>query len=71
MTTHNYYLNGIKSESGITVVFDSDFFDETMVSFYAPVRYQGKIIGVLRGTYLAEEYLKGMLEQVQKQREQT
>lgn len=59
--THNYYLNGMKGESGITVVFDSDFFDETMVSFYAPVRYQGEIIGVLRGTYLAEEYLKGML----------
>lgn len=32
-----------------------------MVSFYAPVRYQGEIIGVLRGTYLAEEYLKDML----------
>jgi len=59
--THDYYLNGIKGESGITVVFDSDFFDETMVSFYAPVRYQGEVIGVLRGTYLAEEYLKGML----------
>ncbi len=58
---HDYYLNGIKGDSGITVVFDSDFFDETMVSFYAPVYYQGKIIGVLRGTYLAEEYLKDML----------
>ena len=32
-----------------------------MVSFYAPVRYQGEIIGVLRGSYLAEEYLKDML----------
>ncbi len=58
---HTYYINGMKGESGITVVFDSDFFDETMVSFYAPVRYQGEIIGVLRGTYLAEEYLKDML----------
>ena len=59
--THKYFLEGIKGEDGITVVFDSDFFDETMVSFYAPVRYQGEIIGVLRGTYLAEEYLKDML----------
>ncbi len=59
--THEYFLNGIKGEDGITVVFDSDFFDETMVSFYAPVRYEGDIIGVLRGTYLAEEYLKDML----------
>ncbi|MDE5907652.1 MAG: response regulator [Lachnospiraceae bacterium] len=59
--THDYFLNGIKGESGITVVFDSDFFNETMISFYAPVRCKGEIIGVLRGTYLAEEYLKDML----------
>lgn len=32
-----------------------------MVSFYAPVRYDGEIIGVLRGSYLAEKYLKNML----------
>ena len=32
-----------------------------MVSFYAPVRFHNEIIGVLRGTYLAEEYLKDML----------
>lgn len=31
------------------------------MSFYAPVRYDGKIIGVLRGSYLAEKYLKNML----------
>ncbi len=60
--THTYYINGMKGESGITVVSDSDFFNETMVSFYAPVRYEGEIIGVLRGTYLAEEYLMDMLK---------
>ena len=59
--THDYYVNGIKGEDGITVVYDSVFFDETMISFYAPVRFEGEIIGVLRGTYLAEEYLKDML----------
>lgn len=59
---HIYYIKGMKGESGITVVLDSDFFDEIMVSFYAPVYYQGEIIGVLRGTYLAEEYLKDMLK---------
>ena len=59
--THDYFLNGMKGKSGITVVFDSDFFNETMISFYAPVRYKGEIIGVLRGTYLAEEYMKDML----------
>ncbi|MBD5546637.1 MAG: response regulator [Lachnospiraceae bacterium] len=59
--TQEYYVNGIKGEDGITVVYDSVFFDETMISFYAPVRFEGEIIGVLRGTYLAEEYLKDML----------
>ena len=57
----DYYVNGINGESGISVVFDSQFFDETMVCFYAPLRCKGEIIGVLRGAYLAEEYLRDML----------
>ncbi len=57
----DYYIHGVQGESGISVVFDSAFYDETMLCFYAPVRYKGEIIGVLRGAYLAEEYLKDML----------
>jgi len=57
----DFYNNGMKGEGGISVVFDSHFFDETMVNFYAPVWYKGEIIGVLRGAYLAEEYLQDML----------
>lgn len=57
----DYYRNGLKGKSGISVIFDSDFYDETMLCFYAPVYYDGKVIGVLRGAYLAEEYLKDML----------
>ena len=57
----DYYVNGLRGESGISVVFDSRFFDEVMLCFYAPVRCKGEIIGVLRGVYLAEEYLKNML----------
>lgn len=57
----DYYKNGMRGQSGIAVIFDSYFFNETMVSFYAPLRYKGEIIGVLRGSYLAEEYLKDML----------
>ena len=57
----DYYENGIQGEIGISVVFDSKFYDETMLCFYAPVRYDGEIIGVMRGAYLAEEYLKDML----------
>ncbi|MDE5597855.1 MAG: cache domain-containing protein, partial [Lachnospiraceae bacterium] len=57
-----FYNDGIKGNSNITIVFDSIFFDETMACFYAPVRFDGEIIGVLRGAYLAEEYLQDMLK---------
>lgn len=57
----DYYQNGMRGGSGSTIIYDSYFFSETMVSFYAPVRYDGRIIGVLRGSYLAEKYLKNML----------
>lgn len=56
-----YYINGMQGNSGISVVFDSKLYSETMLCFYAPVFYDGEIIGVLRGAYLAEEYLKDML----------
>lgn len=57
----DFYKNGMRGENGIAVILDSYFFNETMVSFYAPLRYKGEVIGVLRGSYLAEEYLKDML----------
>lgn len=58
---NDYYIRGMQGHSGVSVVFDSAFYDEIMLCFYAPVRYKGEIIGVLRGAYLAEEYLKNML----------
>ena len=61
VTERAFFKNGINGVSGTTIVFDSYFFDETMANFYAPVKYKGQIIGVLRGVYLAEEYLKSML----------
>ena len=56
-----FFVEGMKGNSGIDIVFDPHFFDETMACFYAPVYYDGEIIGVLRGAYLAEEYLRSML----------
>ena len=56
-----YYIKGIKGETGIVVVFESRVTSETMMGFYAPVRYQGKTFGVLMGVYFAEEYLREML----------
>ncbi len=57
----DYYLEGIQGESGISAVFNSLLYDETMLSFYTPLYYKGEIIGVLRGSFLAEKYLKDML----------
>ena len=56
-----FYQNGINGETDTDVIFDPHFFDETMVCFYTPIHYNGEIIGVLRGAYLAEEYLHDML----------
>ncbi len=58
---HDYYTMGMNGQHGISVIFDSKFYNETMLCFYAPVQFKGEIIGVLRGAYLAEEYLKDML----------
>ncbi|MCM1539721.1 MAG: cache domain-containing protein [Blautia sp.] len=49
MAWRHFYTDGILGNSDIEIVFDPHFFDETMACFYAPVRFQGKVIGVLRG----------------------
>ena len=61
VTTRGFYIDGINGNTGIEIVFEPHFFDETMVCFYAPVCFEGRVIGVLRGVFLAEEYLKSML----------
>ena len=61
VTARWFYQDGISGNSSIEIIFDPHFFDETMACFYTPVYYQGEAIGVLRGAFLAEEYLKSML----------
>ncbi len=61
VTKRHFYLDGISGNSGIEIIFDPHFFNETMACFYAPVQFKGQTIGVLRGAFLAEEYLKNML----------
>ncbi|MDE5897962.1 MAG: response regulator, partial [Treponemataceae bacterium] len=56
-----FYRRGAAGETGIDVVFDPFLFNEAMMCFFTPVRWQGRIIGILRGAYLAEEYLKNLL----------
>ncbi|MDE7266471.1 MAG: cache domain-containing protein, partial [Lachnospiraceae bacterium] len=57
----NFFKEGIKGSTGIEIVFEPYFFDETMACFYTPVYYEDEMIGVLRGAYLAEKYLQDML----------
>lgn len=62
-TDRDYYKLGIDGESGISVIFDPRIEDGgTRLSFYAPIRFEEEIIGVIRGSYTAEEYLKDMLD---------
>ena len=61
VTGRDFYRNGMNGQSGISIIYDSPFFDETMADIYTPVRYDGEIVGVLIGAFLAEEYLEDML----------
>ncbi len=60
-TDRDYYLNGMKGESGISIILESRITHESMVGFYSPVYFQGDIIGVLRGVYWEKEYMQNML----------
>lgn len=58
-----YYERGMKGESGITAVFDERLAEEEKrIMFYAPVQLDGKIIGIIRGSYVAEQYLNKILD---------
>lgn len=60
-TARAFYNDGISGNNGIEIIYDPYLFDETMACFYAPIRFEDQVIGVLRGGFLAEEYLKDML----------
>lgn len=61
VTEKGFYNDGISGNNSIEIIYDPYFFNETMVCFYAPIRLDNQIIGILRGAFLAEEYLKNML----------
>lgn len=61
VSKRDFFSEGMKGNSGISIISNPSFHSETMACFYAPVHYEGNIIGVLRGAYLAEEYLQSML----------
>ncbi len=59
----DYYARGMHGDSGISVIFDERLTDEeTRLVFFAPVRMNGQIVGIIRGSYLAEQYMKEILQ---------
>jgi len=48
------YLQGIQGETGFHVIYNSRITHETLVNFYAPVRFHGEIFGVLNGMFREE-----------------
>ena len=60
-TDRNYYIDGMAGRSSISVIMESRITSETLINFYTPLYYQGKVIGVLRGVYLADKRMKELL----------
>lgn len=54
VSDREYYIEGMKGNSGAFVTLHSRITDETLVTFYTPLRYKGEIIGVLNGIYREE-----------------
>jgi len=56
-----YYLDGIQGNVGLEVIFNSRATHETLLMFYAPVTFDGEIVGVLIGVYQADNKLAELL----------
>lgn len=54
VSDREYYIEGMKGNSGIFMTLHSRITDETLVDFYAPLHYEEEIIGVLNGIYREE-----------------
>lgn len=56
-----YYLDGMKGNVGLEVIFNSRATHETLLMFYSPVRFEGEIVGVLIGVYQADNKMAELL----------
>lgn len=54
VTDREAYINGMQGESGICAVINSSLTGSNLFSYYTPMYYKGKLIGVLCGLYDAE-----------------
>jgi len=56
-----YYLDGMKGNVGLEVIFNSRATHETLLMFYSPVTFEGEIVGVLIGVYQADNKMAQLL----------
>lgn len=54
VSDREYFIEGMKGNSGTSMTLHSRITNETLVVFYTPLRYKGEIIGVLNGIYREE-----------------
>ncbi|MCM1040305.1 MAG: response regulator [Ruminococcus sp.] len=57
----DYFMSGMRGENGCSMVLNSRVTGMTTMVFYAPVRENENVVGVLLGLYLAEDYLQEIL----------
>ena len=46
-----YYQDGMKGHSGMDIIFNGRIAHENLMIFYAPLRFNGEVVGVLTGRY--------------------
>lgn len=61
ISDREYFINGMKGETGMSVETDSPLFEETVITFYAPIYHAGELMGVLEGIYSADSYLHDII----------
>ncbi len=61
VSDRDYFINGMKGQSGISLITESRLLEEVVLGFYAPVRFKKEIIGVLWGVYRSDEYMQDIL----------
>ncbi len=50
-TDRDYYIKGMAGESGVCFIDEAIFDGQNVVAFFAPVRYQGTVVGVMVSVY--------------------
>lgn len=49
-SNREYFIQGIKGNTGVWINFNPKYDDEQLLNFYTPLYYKNKIVGVLTGT---------------------